>query len=141
MATNNRNDGSVQKSSKPKSHPLSLIRLLQMIFIVPYISILYPFKLRFSDAAYSSQFCPVQEKCWVKTSSVKVCGHLRQPDRVTLSLGAAEFWPPLYHQMLSFFTEPAEQATHAHTCVALAVLTRCLHIKYNHRCLLYLVIY
>ena len=56
MATNNRNDGSVQKSSKPKSHPLNLIRLLQMIFIVPYISILRPFKLRFSNAANLSHF-------------------------------------------------------------------------------------
>ena len=71
MATNNRNDGSVQKSSKPKSHPLNLIRLLQMIFIVPYISILRPFKLRFSNAAHLSQFCPVQGKSWVKTSLVK----------------------------------------------------------------------
>ena len=90
MATNNRNDGSVQKSSKPKSHPLNLIRLLQMIFIVPYISILRPFKLRFSNAANLSQFGPVQGKSWVKTSLENVCSHLRQPGMVTVSLNLSE---------------------------------------------------
>ena len=46
MASNNRNDDSVQKSvlKAKKSHPLNLIRLLQMIFIVPYNSSLYPIK-------------------------------------------------------------------------------------------------
>ena len=54
MASNNRNKNKwwfypkVLKTKK--SHPLNLIRLLQMIFIVPYISSLYPFNFRLSNA-------------------------------------------------------------------------------------------
>ena len=53
MASNNRNKNKwwfypkVLKTKK--SHPLNLIRLLQMIFIVPYISSLYPFNFKLSN--------------------------------------------------------------------------------------------